>query len=796
MEAADLLLLHQALSFLSSRCDGAEARDGEGFAKPDVGLGHYLAQQSPAQWEAWQQGAAWEMTQRYHTQLLGAGLDVRQMVRPEAECAAWRVARDQGKHYAHRLQPPTVPRSSSQRVAQAPGAWTLDRAHNRLILRGPYSDEMLPVLREVPTRQFDRYGGFGTPNANVFDLSQRVAEPLFELIHRFGVSCTEAAFYTLVELGEREPEAPEPVRKTLLVVRDRFVVDHPFDPELLTQCRAVQGRRFDGSGEYGIPKANTFPCVYESVAPLRAMAAAFDLEITPEASHWLAYLEAEHDWLARQAERRQVMSRATASPTYIEGLGGTLRPFQGAGVAYALDTRRTFIADEMGLGKTIEALATLEAAQAYPALVVSPASLKFNWERESQQWLPHRSVAVLSGRSPRATAEINVINYDILGRLLPKEYERQRDPQIPHFEAVVLDESQYIKNPKAQRSKHAHALGRGAPLRLCLTGTPVDNRPIELVHQLDFLGRLEEFGGFWRFVERYCDPVPHRHGWDFSGASNLGELHERLRGMCYIRRTKQDVLPELPPKQRVYVPVEISNRREYERAEKETITWLGEQAAKNQDFLDSIAHLSPKEQRKKASERAQDAEQRAARAEVLVRIEALKQVSARGKIKAVKEWIATFLESGEKLVGFAHHQEIIEALATEWNAPRITGNTRLKQRQRIVERFQREADLQLVFLNLTAGGVGLTLTAASNSLFVELGWTPTAHDQAEDRLHRIGQESSVTAWYLMARHTIDEDIFELLERKRAVVEAVTDGDEERRTHQLLRELTQRLLAKA
>lgn len=104
MEYADLLMLHQALCFLSSRCDGAETRDGEGFAKPDVGLGHYLAEQSPAEWEDWQQGAAWEMAQRYHQQLLEANLDVSQMAPPEAECAAWQRARSRGEHRAPHLK--------------------------------------------------------------------------------------------------------------------------------------------------------------------------------------------------------------------------------------------------------------------------------------------------------------------------------------------------------------------------------------------------------------------------------------------------------------------------------------------------------------------------------------------------------------------------------------------------------------------------------------------------------------------------------------------------------------------
>ena len=792
MEPVDLALLHQALQVLSDRCDGAETQDGQGFAKSDVVLGHHLAALSMEDWQPWQRGAAWELAQRYRGQLHEAGLDVSKIAQPGDDITAWASAREVGAHRADQRH--DSPNDTLEPAYQL-GTWHLDRIGDHLVLSGPYCEAMLPVLRDIPTRRFDRTATFGRAKVNVFDLSQRVAAPLFALIETFGVSCTEAAFYTLDELSQREPELPPPMPKTLGVVRDRFVIDHPFDPELLDAMRAISGRRFDKEGLYGAPNANLFPCLYEAVAPLRQLAAAYALAVSPEAATLMDHLEAEQAELEQQQANRQHMSRATEAQVAIDGLGGTLRPFQAAGVAYALDTQRTFIADEMGLGKTIEALATIEAAQAYPALVVCPASVKFNWEREARQWLPHRSVAVLSTTEREARADLNVINYDILGRLLPKDKAGRLASQRPRFEAVVLDESQYIKNAKAKRTQHAKTLAEGARLRLCLSGTPIDNRPFELVSQLDFLDRLADFGGFWPFVERYCDPARHPHGWDFTGAANLGELHERLRGLCYIRRLKIDVLPELPAKQRVYVPVEMTNRREYKRAEKATITWLGKQAARHQSFLDSIAHLSKAEQRRRITKHAQQARERAARAEALVRIETLKQVCAKGKMAAIEEWIETFVESGEKLVIFAWHQDLIEELATRWQAPSITGKTHSKRRQAIVDAFQHDPDEQLVFLNLQAGGVGLTLTAASNALFVELGWTPTSHDQAEDRCHRLGQHDSVTAWYLIAKDTIDEEIYGLLESKRRVVEAMTEGTEEVQIEEMLSDVTQRLMAK-
>jgi SNF2 family DNA or RNA helicase len=155
----------------------------------------------------------------------------------------------------------------------------------------------------------------------------------------------------------------------------------------------------------------------------------------------------------------------------------------------------------------------------------------------------------------------------------------------------------------------------------------------------------------------------------------------------------------------------------------------------------------------------------------------LKQLAAQGKLAALFEWIESFLESGEKLVLFATHQNIVDAVAERFGALKITGETPQEQRQKIVDKFQIDPETKLVVMNMRAGGVGLTLTAASNVAFFELGWTPADHNQAEDRCHRIGQQNSVNVWYLLANQTIDEEIHQLIEAKRTVVDAATEGGE-------------------
>jgi SWI/SNF-related matrix-associated actin-dependent regulator 1 of chromatin subfamily A len=531
----------------------------------------------------------------------------------------------------------------------------------------------------------------------------------------------------MVEFGQ----VPPPARLVLArgVGGDRLALEVLWDPDIGAAFERIPGAT-----------GNTVPVDPWLADRLDAFVAMHDVQVWGAAVQTLEELLAEHRRAAGAIRR----SRADSAEPIAEAaavLGGELAPFQWAGVRYALKARRTFLADEQGLGKTVEALASLESDQAYPAIVVCPASMKLGWEREAARWLPHRSRAVVHGRSAvPPTGEITILNYEIatahrveLSRLRPR--------------ALIIDESHYCKNPQAKRTQAVRRLAESvAPdgLRLALTGTPVLNHADELIAQLRVIGRLEDFGSGARFSH------------EFRGERSEERLHWHLRRRCFVRRLKSEVLPQLPAKRQVVVPVALTNESEYRLAEDDVIAWLRSQPL---DLAELGARIAA-----------------TLRAERLAQLTTLQRLAARGKLAAALGWIEDFLVSGEPLVVFARHVEVQRAVLARFpEALHLLGDDSLTAREESIRSFQAAGGPQLIVGATRVAAQGITLTRASNVCFLELEWTPAIHDQAEDRCHRIGQRDAVTAWYLLAADTIDETMARLIQHKRELVSAVTDG---------------------
>ena len=426
----------------------------------------------------------------------------------------------------------------------------------------------------------------------------------------------------------------------------------------------------------------------------------------------------------------------------LSGMRTNLYPYQVEGVRFIEEHNgRALIGDEMGLGKTIQSIAWLQMhPEARPAVIICPSSVKLNWQRELQMHAGLEST-VLSGMEPQELSGegIYIINYRIL-----KAWKTAIEKIQP--KVFILDEVHYCKNPDAQRTQVVQELVGGVKHLITLTGTPMVNRPVELFTPLNMLAP-KIFDSFTTFAFRYCGASHNGYGYSFDGASNLAELHENLSDIM-IRRKKSDVLKDLPEKTRATVPVSMSEMSQYEDSMEELLDLLGQAQWKHH--------------------------------QALALLNSMRRIIGISKVPAVIEWIRDYLESGKPLVVFAHHKDVIRLIYDAFKdvaCKPLTGDTNAEERAEIVDCFQR-GEKQLFIGNIQAAGTGITLTAADAVCFVELAWSPGTLTQAEDRIHRIGQENRCTAYYLVAPGTIDNKMASIIHRKQQVIDAAIDGQAE------------------
>jgi SWI/SNF-related matrix-associated actin-dependent regulator 1 of chromatin subfamily A len=509
----------------------------------------------------------------------------------------------------------------------------------------------------------------------------------------------------------------------------------PFNADVLSAVKRIPGARWSPEGkDEAYPDKHWMAPAGAGVDVLR-FAAEHGFQVSADAA-------AQAESARSVADQNLAESRAAEAEFHVEGLGGTLRPFQCVGAAYLVRVRRAILADEMRLGKSPTSLAVCLATQALPALFVVPATLKAAWRREAERWLPGRTVAVLDGKAPRepanwvewepllayakryeawarecrrqiGAAEVLIINYDILMDWAGVRWttnERWRrvvgwcgGPLAEAlFRALVCDEfHKHVIGRKAQRTLVLQHLAadwrrRGQErdgfemVQLLLSGTPMKKEAADLLQPLQIIDRLDDFGGFYGFATKFCGYSKGVMGMVAVPPAALAELNTRLRSTCMVRRRRADVFTEIPKVQRHVVPFAIDNRAEYDRAERDVIGWAGEQALKDREFNESLAGLDPEARKAARAARRKDAGEVAARAEGLVRISALKKLAAYGKMAAATEWIANYLEeSGEKLIVGAWHQEVVEEIARRFRVPFIHGGVTAAKKDAAVHAFQR-----------------------------------------------------------------------------------------------------------
>lgn len=718
--------LHRAVSALASNCDGAVTQDGVGFNGHDTKFGKRAAVIPVDAWTPELAAEVSRMLPTYRNQLLGYGIDL-----DDIELA--NVPDNHDVYSARDYARQTARAKSNPITAQIKDGYICVTGNTY-----PKKDEI-------------KAAGFRWTNMLPKSWDSRITHKSATfVIESDWIEADQNVIDELMAfLATKDDNADarfEHIRVMDILGESHLILETPNYEVPINVIRALPGREW--KPDY---KVN----IIRPTIDLYTLAETYKLGISSEAKAMIESGRLLEE--ATKAKLAENIAQSTATDTDME-LAHTerLRPYQRAGVAFALTHRRVIIADEMGLGKTIQALIALENAGAYPALVVCPPSLKLNWQKEISRWLPHRTAYIYHSKANGMSlpkVDIHIMGYPVVWSYLP---------YFPELNGLVCDESHYIKNPQANRAKAILGLAGKATevkngriikipavlssdaLIVMLTGTPILNREAELITPLMVLGHLTntrrgDMNSVRWFKWYYCDN---------RSAERDQELNAWLRSSgIMMRREVKDVEKELPPLIRVSDFVELPEdaKAYYEQ--------LAEEGAE------------------KAAE---------TRAEAIVYLNALRSAIGLAKLPMAIEQIHDYLEStDESIIVFADHVKvqrgIIDGLRMLGHTvSHILGGQSVEITENHKSLFQ-EFKSRVIVCSFGAAREGHTLTAASKVFTVELGWNSGSHDQAEKRGHRIGQDKKVTAIYLLASDTIDEWTWELIEAKRQINDLAIRG---------------------
>ncbi|WP_308799817.1 DEAD/DEAH box helicase [Agromyces silvae] len=464
--------------------------------------------------------------------------------------------------------------------------------------------------------------------------------------------------------------------------------------------------------------------------------------------------------------------------------GLELMPHQARFVEAArLGHRRFLLADEPGLGKTAQSVLAASVTGSYPLLAVVPNVVKMNWAREVERWTPHRRATVIHGDGDDldAFADVVVVNYDVLDRHMAWL-------STMGFRGMVVDEAHFIKNLSSQRSRNVLALAErirsnapgGDPLLLALTGTPLIND-------------VDDFRAIWQFLGWITGDKPSPELLGRLEANGLtpaehgfyAAARQTVIDLGIVRRRKVDVAADLPDKRIADLPVELDDDlgRSVRAAERE----LGHRLASRFRALVEARGLrvgdldeDQRDQYVRAVAHAELEESKSAKSGENV----FTMVRRIGQAKAglAADYAAQLARSAGKVVFFAKHIDVMDQAeaafaARELRTVSLRGDQTAVARQAAIDAFNTDPDVHVAVCSLTAAGVGVNLQAASNVVLAELSWTSAEQTQAIDRVHRIGQDEPVTAWRIIAAHTVDARIAELIDAKQGLAARALDGSD-------------------
>jgi SNF2 family DNA or RNA helicase len=459
--------------------------------------------------------------------------------------------------------------------------------------------------------------------------------------------------------------------------------------------------------------------------------------------------------------------------------GRELMPHQARFIESAREGHRSFLlADEPGLGKTAQSLLAASVVGAYPLLAVVPNVVKMNWAREVEHWTPQRRATVIHGDGGTldAFADVVIVNYDILDRHIGWLGSLG-------FRGMVVDEAHFIKNLRSQRSQSVLALASRIrettpghdPLMIALTGTPLIND-------------VDDFRAIWRFLGWIDETKPgpelmgrlEETGLTPADTGFYPEAREAVIDLGIVRRKKIDVAADLPSKRIVDLPVELDDDlgRSIQKAERE----LGARMLQRfRAVTSSITHELDDDERERfirivAQSELEESKSAKTGENVFTMVRRIGQAKA----ALAADYASQLARSVGKVVFFAKHIDVMDQAEDTFEKRELTsvsirGDQTAAFRQTQIDAFNEDPDVSVAVCSLTAAGVGVNLQASSNVVLAELSWTSAEQTQAIDRVHRIGQEEPVTAWRIIAAHTIDAKIAELIDAKAGLAARALDG---------------------
>ena len=406
-------------------------------------------------------------------------------------------------------------------------------------------------------------------------------------------------------------------------------------------------------------------------------------------------------------------------------------------------TKRFILADDMGLGKTTSTIVAALETEAKRVLIICPASLKINWQREIENYTDRPTY--ICGSKRYEDADFVIVNYDILKNFHdPKDQDKSRILKS-NFDLVIIDEAHYIQNKNAQRTKLINDFVKGIDRLWLLTGTPMTSRPMNYFNLLELI-ESPVAANWMAYVVRYCNgyqfKVGNRKVWNVMGASNLEELRDRTTRQV-LRRLKTDVL-DLPDK--IITPVYLRLKsKEYEELMGEYFEWY----EKNPDESTSLTVQFTK-------------------------LTKVRKVIAQEKINSTIELVENILEQDKKVIVFTNFTDSLNKIYEHFGkqAVYLDGSCSPAKRQNAVDEFQNNDKIKVFVGNLKAAGVGITLTAAEAVIMNDLSFVPSDHAQAEDRSYRYGQKSNVSVYYPIFENTIEGTIYDILNKKKNIFETV------------------------